>query len=788
MLNDEMAQSDDEIAESEKDWTQEIVRFQAMSDCDGQLEAWKDYGDKYHLANACRDLAPVAQLKKGNKLWDPLPKRNSKKSLRQNRTVRMADGGYVDNTAVANLLSHAQEKDDTLEEMDVVLLLHNTTPDYAPLGKTHPEDKKETKKQEKQVQEMPEKELPKDLRRLFKGYGPAEVASNGMRVKTTSCEVFESPNLSKVETLWKHFTQGNSMQFTKFANLKTVDNAAFGVKSGTRVNLSVWINQNWKSSPMPTTPKQMMVYKDVFEGTRSGVANSQGWAHLSEAFQVGKKSTKFVPLGLAISGGGWHSFTAAFGAFAGVLDTSADRDLHRQLSRVDYVSANSGGTWFLSCLAFSPDFNEQPQQKDRCDEMFGPQGYMGKLRKLFNLSSPPWNFHSLFKLPGLATRDWSVFNEQVVYAPVPDMQAKTLNSERQPWAQGKHLIFTSALILGKTTLVYAGTFLLGGGYHWYEVDSQETKHFAPFSIVVQPGRGGHWQILCKGDLHLKVSDNSWFEKHETVPLVKYYNAGDTPVIQVGTYSSAAAAAAASPQNYTLNNVWGLLTGGSEEYTPGTREGVQEALVHYGQPTREREHWSISLMQQQLRWWSPWLRQQQLEFEMLTTSWQRLWARDSQLSVSTPEALIPSRRFLKGIVGCVKGASSAGLCRTRRTRTWEWPGQVTKSLTRAPFVCCNRRRTATVSDTDAEFETERLHRELRALFIDAESLLSSAKSLQSSVSEIATCEVSWKLTESHEIKKLREEIGQLTELLKGLSNRASQVMRELRGTEGSGRLD
>ena len=200
---------------------------------------------------------------------------------------------------------------------------------------------------------------------------------------------------------------------------------------------------------------------------------------------------------LALCGGGFNTHTMLSGFFSGVLDglsAAGIGTLDGMMREVDGVSANSGGSWFLTQLAYSKQFKEaleSPQGRDS----WNTTGYIGQLKNQLapitpqafdsaawlnkNLPIPyyDWNRNTILNtldtvvLPNLIyyaqlinaagnidlnlNSKWIDITKKVVFAPygmANELSSLTLNSQRQDWASNKDLVFAASLVTDKSVL------------------------------------------------------------------------------------------------------------------------------------------------------------------------------------------------------------------------------------------------------------------------------------------------------------------------------------------------
>jgi ELWxxDGT repeat protein len=189
---------------------------------------------------------------------------------------------------------------------------------------------------------------------------------------------------------------------------------------------------------------------------------------------------------LAFSGGGWNTHSLLAGFFAGALDVMEDRGsaaaeaMDDLMKNVKGIGAISGGSWFLSHLAYSQKFLQQFDSKTERNA-YTTTGYNGALiRTLENVlrrklkpairsliksaetlgvaDTALDQFGYVAKLAdflGETQLDWRAFVEQLVYKPLgmlDELADRNLEAPRQPWAQDKDLIIATAISTADSTL------------------------------------------------------------------------------------------------------------------------------------------------------------------------------------------------------------------------------------------------------------------------------------------------------------------------------------------------
>lgn len=112
---------------------------------------------------------------------------------------------------------------------------------------------------------------------------------------------------------------------------------------------------------------------------------------LSAAAQLGPETAQ--TRAVSFSGGGWSTHTASSGWLAGLVAAGQQGlvptpDLHAIFANQDLLAGNSGGSWFLTMLAYSGQFVDALDAAPDVDDWFGDQGYMGSQVRRFEALSP----------------------------------------------------------------------------------------------------------------------------------------------------------------------------------------------------------------------------------------------------------------------------------------------------------------------------------------------------------------------------------------------------------------
>lgn len=86
---------------------------------------------------------------------------------------------------------------------------------------------------------------------------------------------------------------------------------------------------------------------------------------------------------IAISGGGWNSFSQSAGALSGALDKMDSRNIKDILSDYNYIGGNSGGTWFLQSLMGSENFRNSLTNPDSANA-YNEKGFNNQVERFFD--------------------------------------------------------------------------------------------------------------------------------------------------------------------------------------------------------------------------------------------------------------------------------------------------------------------------------------------------------------------------------------------------------------------
>lgn len=281
---------------------------------------------------------------------------------------------------------------------------------------------------------------------------------------------------------------------------------------------------------------------------------------------------------LAFSGGGFNTHSMLAGMLAGTLDGLDNerqvRDVSLLTREIDGISANSGGSWFLTQLAFSPEFINQFESSTTADK-YNTTGYNGQIYDIYQNKPPETadqkttakllsasSFETIqawFSLLGKTGFDWRAFNEDIVFAPFGMTEILTnakFNDPRQnEWATHKDIIVASSMQASPTVLDSIGIL--------------DDTLFAKASSSTIPAEAQVFPLTFTSNFK---SDQSTFEASASIPagpnkifysasalvdepkpvdfpIDTQFEASDLSVLDVSAASSSALGLLASPTSY-----------------------------------------------------------------------------------------------------------------------------------------------------------------------------------------------------------------------------------------------
>jgi len=259
-----------------------VIDAAAASSAALGFEASKNISGSFDSSYVAEDLALSFQLTDSVKYFKPGDM--GIKNLATNKIVRIADGGPVDNSGVAQLVSHLQKNKPTrginIIAFDNVTSVYNNSRITVPVGI--------------------------DIANLF-GFGTcenfgtdrfcSESGCSGTCLPTTSLKIFVSDSLKVNRPNWiKHKDTTHYVVYTKYS-FKTVKNDSYDIAGGTEGTLHAFTCM-WKNADttpenkgkskykIKTTDQDFKAYSEMinFIGSSLHDNNSEGLNMLEKAF------------------------------------------------------------------------------------------------------------------------------------------------------------------------------------------------------------------------------------------------------------------------------------------------------------------------------------------------------------------------------------------------------------------------------------------------------------------------------------------------------------------------
>jgi len=520
------------------------------TDTDAERESRAKPPNLWAQAYSWCDLAPAVSFSGQNLKFLRKAKRMSHQKLHDKSFLRVADGGFVDNTSIAYLLQHMESNN--WSNPKVICLFQNSSSG---------------------IIDWEGGVIANDIAKLF-GYQKGYWYGYGVQLQSADVHVFEK---HEFKSIWSHENNDVRLNYYRLA-AKTVENKQFGIRAGESYDFHIFTSIHRGSGPVPMTKRIWDSYGTTFDETRAGVSKAGGWSHLQKVFNTSN-------LSVAFSGGGWHTHSALSGWIAGCLDSLHENATVDELFKnVVTVSANSGGTWFLSQLAYSKKFLDR--MMNNRDEWIR-HGYVQIIGKIFqkywvknpHAKQDPCNWDNMLhrllkKMPSkyeheakdpnpehyknscgmysfrkfLKTykNDWRRFVYEVVYKPfgmAKEIGRFTLSdiANRNFWCREKELIIVSAVLGGD---VLAGK----KDYTLYKVLPRD-QFFFP---LVFKNDGYHTYNHRPRAEYFKRQRMFLSEAYDKVEkFVDTTGKGHCYIIDACVASSSAMAAAASPTVLTM---------------------------------------------------------------------------------------------------------------------------------------------------------------------------------------------------------------------------------------------
>ena len=295
---------------------------------------------------------------------------------------------------------------------------------------------------------------------------------------------------------------------------------------------------------------------------------------------------------ISFSGGGGNSHSMLAGMVAGSPDALENagqpRSLASLLKSVRGISGNSGGTWFLTMLAYSNAFRKGFESRSETDR-YNTTGYNGQTRRIFqgidqttksipDFSSIPYVGNTLKQAAigfgkvrdqidylrrlaigiGSIGLNWRNIVEKIVFKPynmLTELSNIKLSGQRQPWAVDKDLLYgtalqTAAVVMDNQNISRDKVFVSAS-----RAGVSLTAQFTPVtiaSLVKSTGAKPEARVTLNGGHNtFKYTNNKLLLAPAPVSRVidSELDASDLNVIEPTVASSAAPAMVAAPDSW-----------------------------------------------------------------------------------------------------------------------------------------------------------------------------------------------------------------------------------------------
>lgn len=271
---------------------------------------------------------------------------------------------------------------------------------------------------------------------------------------------------------------------------------------------------------------------------------------------------------MTVSGGGFRTHSAQAAWLMAMMESSGE-DLAGITEHVGGISSNSGGSWFLSQLAYSDTFRAAIEAPGAAED-YATTGYLGQLRAQIDFENPcddygvfaslvcyafP-SYRSYFAAARAGDTDvtdlnWRTIARKLVYGPMgllAELDGVPLNGPRQEWARDKSLIMASAMLASEVVLTKTGV-LQDKQY----VSADPSREGMPSQLASTPvffssmGSSGKTRpdFFSAGPMGLEWSDTSVLYNEPVFTELSAQQSENASVIGAATASSAVAAPAAS---------------------------------------------------------------------------------------------------------------------------------------------------------------------------------------------------------------------------------------------------
>jgi hypothetical protein len=208
-------------------------------------------------------------------------------TLRSNQNYRYIDGGYTDNTAVANIISNIQNDYGTEQNFDLTFFINTDDTAIVPAFLTGADNPLT---------------VASDLPKLFGG-GKTEA---DWQAQDSAAESFvrrfdlgglgsvdaaypyvfdQSAWIGKTQADWEYSKGDTHLAYYRL-DVETIDNPLWNIQKGQHGEINVFMTWNQNTKPGPLKPDIFDIYEEIYNTVRDGVLNQGGYIYLLGAFDI----------------------------------------------------------------------------------------------------------------------------------------------------------------------------------------------------------------------------------------------------------------------------------------------------------------------------------------------------------------------------------------------------------------------------------------------------------------------------------------------------------------------
>ena len=197
-------------------------------------------------------------------------------TLAANSNYRHIDGGYTDNTAVANIVSNIQQEFSTDQEFDLTFFINDS----------------DTLSISEDITGTNEIAINSDFAKLFGGGNDDEMQVRSFDLMSLGNVTAAYPYifkkdawLGKREADWSYTSGDTIVEFFKL-DVETIDNPYWNIKKGQKGEVNVFTTTNKNTVPGPLKDDAFDIYESIYKATREGILNQGGYIPLLGALEI----------------------------------------------------------------------------------------------------------------------------------------------------------------------------------------------------------------------------------------------------------------------------------------------------------------------------------------------------------------------------------------------------------------------------------------------------------------------------------------------------------------------